>query len=485
MSDRKTVVVVGGGMAGLAAAVEASRIGAKVVVIEGQKTTGGNSAKATSGINGCQTKAQNVLKIHDSHDLFFGDTLKAGHRENDVDLVDVLVHNAANAIQFLDDLGMDLSEVSIGGGHSVPRTHAFPMPPDGKLKPFGATVMRTVFTKLQSTESDSIPNVEFIFETKVISLITSDDNSNRVTGVRTKSSSHDEIREIRADAVILATGGFCSDHDPETSLLKKYAGENIKYPTTNGPFADGSGMKMAEKVGAQLVDMDKIQIHPTGFIDPNNPKASTKFLAAEALRGSGGILLNEKGQRFANELGLRDYLTSEILKHCALNETTGTHTAYLILNQEAVDKFSRPAFEFYWKIKKFFNVADNMNQLAQMLSISLETLRKTISDYNNAKIAVSDPFGKKVFPVSFKPGEKLYVGSITPVLHYSMGGVKINGRAQVLRKSDSKTPIEGLYAAGEVAGGIHGGNRLSGNSYLDCVVFGRIAGINAATVEQV
>lgn len=474
-ASERTIIVVGGGMAGLAAALEASQGGANVILIEGEKSTGGNSAKATSGINGCDTPAQRAIGVKDSLNLFYSDTLKAGHHENNHVLVDVLVHHASDAVSFLNQyMEIELGEVSIGGGHSVPRTHAFPMPPDGKLRPFGATVMRTAFTKLKEL-NESNGNFRVLMETKAEELLKDPTDSNKIIGVKVRGVNDAASTNLLADAVVLATGGYCNDHDPETSYLTRFAGDKIHFPTTNGPFADGSGMKMAVRAGAQLVDMDKIQVHPTGFVDPKQPKATTKFLAAEALRGSGAILLSQNGERFANELGLRDYLTGQILQHCDVNSTSDTHTAYMVLNQAAVDKFGRPAFKFYWEIKGFFKKVDNVDQLADLIGVDASALRTTFESYNSHHTGASiDPFGKKTFPVPFDPLEILYVGTITPVLHYSMGGVKINGRAQVLNASNQS--ITNLYAAGEVAGGVHGGNRLSGNSYLDCVVFGRIAG---------
>lgn len=194
--------------------------------------------------------------------------------------------------------------------------------------------------------------MEIMLETTVEDLLY-DEKTGSVKGVRVRNSSG--VKEIQADAVILATGGFCNDHS-EKSLLTEFAPEVAKYPTTNGPWATGSGIKMARKVGASLIQMSTVQIHPTGFVDPADPKSSTKFLAAEALRGSGALLLNQNGERFANELGTRDYLTGEILKHCQFNETSNGHTAYMLLNDAAIDKFGWPSFNFYWKVKKFFQV---------------------------------------------------------------------------------------------------------------------------------
>jgi len=278
--------------------------------------------------------------------------------------------------------------------------------------------------------------------------------------------------------VILASGGFANDREGEDALLKEFAPDSIIYPTTNGPFAKGSGIKMARAIGARLIDMDQVQLHPTGFVDPKNPTAYTKFLAAEALRGMGAILLNQEGKRFGNELGTRDYMTDQILKRCKFNETANAHTAYLIMNDEAVEQFGWPAFNFYWKVKGFFQKVENVDELSKITGIQASNVRQAFADYSAASSAKRDEFGKTVFPVQFKPEEALYFSTITPSIHYTMGGLEIDAEARVLRENGD--PIPGLYAAGEVTGGVHGDNRLGGNSLLECVVFGRVAATNAA-----
>uniref|UniRef100_A0A183EPB9 fumarate reductase (NADH) n=1 Tax=Gongylonema pulchrum TaxID=637853 RepID=A0A183EPB9_9BILA len=271
----------------------------------------------------------------------------------------------------------------------------------------------------------------------------------------------------------LATGGFSCDRSNEGSLLQEFAPEKMTFPTTNGPWATGRGVKMARAMGAALVGMNYVQIHPTAFVDPKDPAATTKFLAAEALRGKGAILLNNNGERFANELGRRDYLTGKILEFCAKNKEAGdAHTAFMLMDNQAVDDFGRASFNFYAKIKGFFKEFGTLDEVAKYMNVTPSKLKETIDEYNvyaRSEKKGEDKFGKKVFPVALEH-PPFYVAIITPAIHYTMGGLKIDKNVWLL-------------AAGEVTGGVHGRNRLAGNSLLECVVYGRIAGRNAANVR--
>uniref|UniRef100_A0A0N4T477 fumarate reductase (NADH) n=1 Tax=Brugia pahangi TaxID=6280 RepID=A0A0N4T477_BRUPA len=290
--------------------------------------------------------------------------------------------------------------------------------------------------------------------------------------------------EISGKAVVLTTGGFSCDHSKEDSLLQEFAPEKAHFPTTNGPWATGRGVKMARAMGAALVGMHNVQIHPTAFVDPKDPAAATKFLAAEALRGKGAILLNDKGERFVNELGRRDHVTDKILKFCAKNEKAGAHTAFMVMDDQAVEDFGRASFGFYAKIKGFFKQFDTLEEVANYMGIQSSKLKETLDEYNEyTKLSLSkeDKFGKKVFPVALKH-PPYYVAVITPAIHYTMGGIKIDKDAAVYNEFSGK-PFKGLLAAGEVTGGVHGRNRLAGNSLLECVVYGRIAGRNAANIR--
>ena len=288
--------------------------------------------------------------------------------------------------------------------------------------------------------------------------------------------------------VILATGGYAADFT-ENSLLKKYRPEFWELPTTNGDHCTGDGHKIAISAGASAIDMEKVQVHPTGLVDPNEPEAKVKFLAAEALRGVGGLLLNSEGKRFVDELQHRDYVTGKIWEqkgkvHHALSlflrfslTLSIQHPIRLILNGEASKQIE-------WHCKHYVGRGlmkryENGIALAKDMGISPAQLEQSFKDYNNVVRTKKCPFGKKFFqPGEWRMNDIFNVALMTPVLHYTMGGLEIDPESRVLG-SDGK-PIPGLFAAGEVAGGVHGANRLGGSSLLGCVVYGRVSGDSAA-----
>ncbi|VDN52115.1 unnamed protein product [Dracunculus medinensis] len=475
------VIIVGGGLAGLSATLAAVNEGASVVLIEGEKSLGGNSAKASSGIAACNTEAQRVRNIVDSTDLFYMDTMTAGDRENDAALVDILVHESASAVQFLINQGVDLSDVNLCGGHSVKRVHWIPSRKSDKPVAVGWEIIKALSAKINKIAEDNPEKVRILLKTEVIGMVTWNDF---ITGVRIKREGSKQIDEINGKAVILATGGFSNDRSNEGSLLSEFAPEKLSFPTTNGPWASGRGVKMARAMGAALVGMNRVQVHPTSFIDPREPNATTKFLAAEALRGKGAILVNEKGERFANELGRRDYVTDRILRFCSPNALSGgAHVAYMLMSDQMVDDFGRPSFNFYANVKGLFKKFENVVDLASNMEIDERKLRQTLIDYNSyVGKDLKDSFEKTVFPTVIDPDLPIYMALITPAIHYTMGGLKIDKQAFVFNEFSEK-PFKGLLAAGEVTGGVHGSNRLAGNSLLECVVFGRIAGRSASQIR--
>jgi len=242
------------------------------------------------------------------------------------------------------------------------------------------------------------------------------------------------------------------------------------------------------------IDLEWVQVHPTGLVKPDDPDAKIKFLAAEALRGVGGLVLDANGKRFANELGRRDYVTGEMWKN--------KPPFRLCLNKAASD-------EIIWHCKHYtgrgvMKFYESGAALAQDMGVPLSVLEETHDvHYQAAKKTEKDPnggswpaypsgkswdepsgktgSGKKfyhnIIPGSAVKTEPFYVAIITPVIHYCMGGLEIDCDSAVLGKGGKVIP--GLYAAGEVAGGVHGNNRLGGNSLLDCVVFGRVAAVAA------
>lgn len=205
---------------------------------------------------------------------------------------------------------------------------------------------------------------------------------------------------------------------------------------------------MAMAIGANGIYLDKVQVHPTGLVDPAEPDAKWKFLAAEALRGVGGLILDANGKRFCDELGHRDYVTGMMWKNKG--------PFRLVMNTAAAKEIS-------WHVKHYesrrlMKPFTSGEALAREMGLSPATLEKTFADYNEIARTKKDPFGKKYFHnLPFKMDDEFHVAIITPVLHYTMGGIEITPDAEIKNKQGA---IPGLFAAGELCGGVHGVNRL-------------------------
>jgi flavocytochrome c len=453
------VIIVGGGLAGLSAAHTVLERGGNVLVLDKQGFMGGNSTKATSGINGAGTQTQLEAGIPDSAKIFFDDTKKSARDLARDDLIRVLTGRSGDAVNWLQNkFGLDLSKVARLGGHSQPRTHR------GNAQFPGMVITYAQLERLEDLATSIPDRVKIIKKARVTKLIK--ENSGAVVGVEYESKGK---TESAYGPVILATGGYAADFT-EDSLLKKHRPEYWQLPTTNGEHSTGDGHKMAMAIGANAVDMEKVQVHPTGLVDPNEPDAKVKFLAAEALRGVGGLLLDNTGARFVDELQHRDYVTGKIWEN-------GKYPVRLVLN-------GRASNEIEWHCKHYVGRGlmkrfDSGEALAKEMGIKPEVLKKTFDDYNTSARTKKDPFGKKFFSEGeWSLNDFFHVAIMTPVLHYTMGGLEIDPESRVLDKNHK--PVPGLFAAGEVAGGVHGANRLGGSSLLGCVVFGRVSGDSAA-----
>eukprot|EP00405_Crypthecodinium_cohnii_P025458 CAMPEP_0206489994 /NCGR_PEP_ID=MMETSP0324_2-20121206/43702_1 /ASSEMBLY_ACC=CAM_ASM_000836 /TAXON_ID=2866 /ORGANISM="Crypthecodinium cohnii, Strain Seligo" /LENGTH=1124 /DNA_ID=CAMNT_0053970041 /DNA_START=42 /DNA_END=3416 /DNA_ORIENTATION=+ len=469
-------IVVGGGLAGVAAANTLLECGAKVVLLDKSSFCGGNSTKATSGINGAATKTQKEKGIEDSVELFTNDTLKGGAKKPEV--VKVLCGNSGDDVDWLvEKFNLDLSLVARLGGHSAPRTHR------GKERFPGMTITYALIQMVEKIAEKS-DKARIVTKARAHTLLTNP--SGACVGLVYEKGGLDYQEH---GPVILATGGFGADFTQQ-SLLAQYRPDLMHLPTTNGEHCTGDGIKMGEAIGGKSIDLEWVQVHPTGLVKPDDPDAKIKFLAAEALRGVGGLILDANGKRFANELGRRDYVTGEMWKN--------KPPFRLALNKAASE-------EIIWHCKHYtgrgvMKYYQNGEALAKDMGVSLSTLEETHEQhYQAAKKTEKDPdggswpaypsgkswdepsgktgSGKKfyhnIIPGSAVKSEPFYVAIITPVIHYCMGGLEIDVDSAVVASSGKAIP--GLYAAGEVAGGVHGNNRLGGNSLLDCVVFGRVA----------
>ena len=424
---------------------------------------------------GALTQTQRGLGIRDSPQQFEDDTLKSaaglGGKEAPPytpPLAHVLTHESGPAVDWLQQrFKLDLSKVSRLGGHSQPRTHR------GKERFPGFAITYALMEALEEVEKKTQGKLARILTKARVTRLLSDD-AGRVVGVE-----YEQDGQTRREqgAVIIATGGFAADFSPD-GVLASVRPDLLSLPTTNGEHCTGDGIKLASAINAGTVDLASVQVHPTGLVHPDEPDAKVKWLAAEALRGVGGIMLDGKGERFVDELGRRDFVSGEMTKRSG--------PFRLVLNEAA-------AREIEWHCKHYIGRGvmrkyRNAPALAADIGIRPSALQSTFDAYNKAAARGSgDPFGRKFFNnAPFRTNEELHVALITPVVHYCMGGLEISPQAHVLRagatSGEVATPsvIPGLFAAGEVAGGIHGRNRLGGNSLLDCVVFGRVAGASAA-----
>ncbi len=435
------IVIVGAGGAGMAAAIMAHQAGKDFVILEKMPYVGGNTTKATGGMNAAETHYQKEQGIEDSVELFAADTMKGGHDLNDPELVRTLAEQSAGAIDWLDSIGADLPKISFSGGASTNRIHA---PADGSA--VGNYLVDKFSEKLKEL------GVEVMLNTKATELIMED---GKITGV--KAEGKDANYTIKAKAVILATGGFGANEDMYTQYRPDLKGT----VTTNAPGATGDGIVMAQAVGADLVDIEQIQLHPT-------VEQTTSMLITESVRGDGAILVNQSGHRFTNELLTRDAVSAAELAQ------EGQY-AYIIFDQHLRDNLK--AIEKY--VKNGLTVqADTLEELARKLGIYPYSLTMTMTEWNEAVATQNDTeFGRTTGMNDNLTTPPYYAIQIAPGIHHTMGGVKIDTSAEVIDTNGN--PIPGLFAAGEVTGGVHGGNRLGGNAVADIVIFGRIAAESA------
>jgi flavocytochrome c len=462
------VIVLGGGLSGLSAAHTALQQGQNVVLIDKCAFMGGNSTKATSGINGAGTRVQDAMGIPDSKEKFEDDTIrggtgvKKGPCPEGWPLAETLAHKSADAIHWLiDQFGLELDTVSRLGGHSFRRTHR--KKSGGKFPGFMITYkLMQIYEQICEQE----PNrARFINKGRANKLL--QDASGRVIGVEYVKNGQ-TLTEM--GCVVIATGGYAAGGLEPDSLLSKVRPDLMHFPTTNGEHCTGDGIALAIGAGGFGNRLEDVQIHPTGLVNPAMPDSRVLFLGAGALRGEGGIILDNEGRRFCDDLGPRNYVTGRMLEH--------NKAPYrLVLNETAVKGIDWHVHHYKGRgVMKGFN---NAQELADEIGCPVSNLEETFAQYNRSAETKQDPWDKKFFPATpFLTSQSFAVGIVTPVAHYTVGGVGINVNAEAIKESGEVIP--GLFVAGEAAGGVHGNNRLGGSALLECVVFGRLAGASAA-----
>ncbi|MBC2378194.1 flavocytochrome c [Listeria welshimeri] len=443
LKDTYDIVIIGAGGAGMSAALEAKAKGLNPVILEKMPLAGGNTMKASSGMNASETKFQKEQGINDSNDKFYEETLKGGHGTNDKEMLRFFVDNSASAIDWLDSMDIKLNNLTITGGMSEKRTHR---PEDGS-----AVGKYLVDGLLKNVQEEKIP----VFVNADVKEITQKDG--KVTGVKVKLNNKDE-KTISSDAVVVTTGGYGANKD----MIEKERPDLKGYVTTNQEGSTGDGIKMIEKLGGTTVDMDQIQVHPT-------VQQEKSYLIGEAVRGEGAILVSQDGKRFGNELDTRDNVTASINK---LSEKS----AYLVFDAGVKDRVKAIA---QYDEMGFVEEGKTIDELASKINVPKEELTKTIDTWNTSvKNKKDEAYGRTTAMDNDLSKAPYYAIKIGPGIHYTMGGVKINTNTEVLDK-DGK-PITGLFAAGEVTGGLHGENRIGGNSVAEIIIFGRQAGDKSA-----
>lgn len=442
------VVVVGAGGAGLSSAIELAQNNKKVLVVEKAGISGGNTSYASAGMNAAETKLQKENNVADTVDLFIKDTMEGGKNLNKEELVEILANKSAESIDWLEKNGVKFNQLKFSGGQSEMRTHA-PTDQKGNSIPVGSFLVDKL-TKKAVEEG-----VEIIYDTKVDKILMKD---GKAVGVRGKNS--DQEITINSKAVIVASGGFGSNKDK----IIEYRPDLKDYVSTNAKSIQGDAIDFLKDLDASFIDMDQIQIHPTVV-------QKSGSLISEGLRGEGAILVNNSGRRFFNELETRDKVSEAILDQDGAN-------AWLIVDQAMMDQ-SGTIKKYY--DQNYLQKADDYKELAELIGCKQETIKETLENWKDITSDNDDPnFGREGMDTSNSDLSKtpFYAVQISPGIHHTMGGVEVNTNSEVL-DSNSET-IPGLYAAGEVTGGVHGANRLGGNAITDIVVFGRNAAQNAS-----
>ena len=477
----------------MTAAITAAEEGKSVVILESQSAAGGNSVRATGGMNAAKTKYQdnnefaesagvektlaaaeaymdnkdvaalvdtvkqqwadyqaNPEGYFDSVELMELDTMIGGKCVNNFDLVKTLAENSADSIDWLASIGADLNNVGQFGGASVKRIHR-PVNDEGQVVSVGSYIV-PILEKQAEKEG-----VEIMYETTANKILMED---GKAVGVEAEGKTGNKVT-VNAKAVVLATGGFGANNDmvaEQNSALKGYI-------TTNAAGAQGQGITMAtaDDVNAATVDMDQIQLHPTVHVE-----GDSAILITEGLRGDGAILVNQSGERFTDEVGTRDVVSA------AENDQEGGY-AWLIVDQKMAD--ASAVIQGYID-KGYAEKGETYEELAKAMGTDESTFAATMDEWNKCVENKKDEkFNRTTFADKLDTAP-YYAIKVQPGIHHTMGGLVIDTKAEVMN-TDNKV-IDGLFAAGEVTGGVHGANRLGGNAVADFVVFGRIAGSSAS-----
>ena len=495
------VIIVGGGGAGLSAAVSATEKGASVILIEKSGFLGGNSivaggiynapdpslqdyavfsgdqdalveaALAEAPVSEEHAALQAAVKaefeaykatdktLFDSNNWFALQTWNGGDKVAELPMVQKMADNALASLKWLEGMGMEFNQViTLGGGSLYPRTH-------GAVKPNGVGYIdcfkETLATRENYTQLMETEGKELIMDgAKVVGVVAYGKEGNKVT--------------LKANnGVILATGGFAGNVELRQKLCEgeKWPDLGPQVPTSNMPAVTGDGIFMAEAAGAQLVNMDQIQLLPYC-----NPQTGATYDIASA--SGNAIFVNKEGKRFVREDGRRDEMSKGIIA-----QTDGM--MYMVFASELAPDpntaltLGKKSLQYYLDNNlSGYVTAPTVAELAEKLGMPADALQATLDEYNaNVESGAADQFGRVSYTAKIEKGP-FYAYPRKPAVHHTMGGVRVDVETRALNANGEV--IDGLYCAGEIVGTLHGGNRLGGNAIVDFCVFGQIAGANAA-----
>lgn len=448
MNGNYDVIIIGSGSAGLVSAIQAYELGLKPIIIEKMPSIGGNTKRASSGMNATETTVQQKKGIQDTTTSFYDDTYRIGHQKNDPALLKYFVAHSNQAIEWLAQHHILLEDLTLTAGMTKKRTHR-----PASTAPIGQYLINGLLSQIKTY------HIPILLSTKVTAL--KQNSQGWINGVTIATKEQSKETVLHGRTVILATGGFAANQ----KLIQQYS-QLIGYPTTNQAGATGDGLFLAETVGAQLCNLEDIQIHPTAHV---NQVTGRTYLIGESLRGEGGILVNRQGKRFVNELADRQIVSVAI-----------EHDSFLIFDQRIRERSQ--AVDFYDKMG-FVQQGATISELAYQTHLDTKRLRDTLENWEKSVRAHNDPdFKRPILSQQLPFKSPFYAIRIQPAVHYTMGGVRINTKTEVM--NEQQEVIHGLFAAGEVTSGLHGDNRVGGNSIAETIVFGQQAGRQAAQYIQ-
>ncbi len=437
------VIIAGAGGAGMSAAIQAADSGASVVILEKMSYAGGNTVRSEGGTNAAGTTMQADQGITDSPEMMYADAMAGGKDMSDPDLLTFFTESSASTVEWLTELGADLTSIGQGAGQSAARLHR---PFDGSK--IGAHLVPVLMANLEER------GIEILYSTEVTKLIETD---GKVTGLEAVDADGNTLT-FSGNAVVMATGGFGANPD----IYTEYRPDLVGFSTTNHIGATGDGIAIAQEIGADVIHMDQIQTNPT--VEP-----SSNIVISESVRGFSAIFVNSDGERFTNEMGTRDVLSAEIL---GLPEKY----TYLVFDQQAMDAMAALRENYD---KGIIMEGETLAELATVIGVDGTALEATVETWNGYVAGANDAdFGRTTGMNIELTEAPFYAIKVAPAVHYTMGGIVINTNTEVIDTNGDVIP--GLFAAGEVTGGLHGGNRLGGNAVADITTFGYQAGTKSS-----